>query len=103
MSSCSLRLAAATIVATAAYACTAPAGAQLLVHKALTAAIAMTIAQTAIEACKSNRYAVSATVAAETAKSSCRCAATTPHQIPWKARSARPLRARRELGEVARC
>jgi uncharacterized protein GlcG (DUF336 family) len=41
---------------------TAPASAQLLEHKDLTAAIAITIAQTAIETCKANGYAVSATV-----------------------------------------
>ena len=40
----------------------APAPAQLLEHKDLTAAIAMTIAQTAIETCRANGYAVSATV-----------------------------------------
>jgi len=40
----------------------APALAQLLEHKDLTAAIAMTIAQTAIETCTANGYAVSATV-----------------------------------------
>jgi uncharacterized protein GlcG (DUF336 family) len=39
-----------------------PAGAQLLEHKDLTASIAMTIVQTAIETCKANGYAVSATV-----------------------------------------
>jgi uncharacterized protein GlcG (DUF336 family) len=38
------------------------AGAQLLDHKDLSASIAMTIAQTAIEACKANGYAVSVTV-----------------------------------------
>ena len=38
------------------------AGAQLLNHKDLTASIAVTIAQTAIETCKTNGYAVSATV-----------------------------------------
>jgi uncharacterized protein GlcG (DUF336 family) len=40
----------------------APASAQLLAHKDLTAAMAITIAQTAIEACKANGYSVSATV-----------------------------------------
>ena len=40
----------------------APASAQLLSHKDLTSSIAMTIAQTAIETCKANGYAVSATV-----------------------------------------
>lgn len=60
MSSFRLRLAATAIVSI--YACTAPAGAQLLSHKDLSASIAMTIAQTAIETCKANGYAVSVTV-----------------------------------------
>jgi Haem degrading protein HbpS-like len=38
------------------------AGAQLLNHKDLSASIAITIAQTTIETCKANGYAVSATV-----------------------------------------
>jgi hypothetical protein len=38
------------------------AGAQLLDHKDLSASIAITVAQTAIETCKANGYAVSATV-----------------------------------------
>ena len=40
----------------------APAGADLLTQKSLSAAIAITIATTAIENCKANGYAVSATV-----------------------------------------
>ena len=40
----------------------APASAQLLSHKDLTSSIAITIAQTAIETCKANGYAVSVTV-----------------------------------------
>src|SRR5947209_3531017 len=39
-----------------------PASAELLTHKDLTASIALTIAQTAIETCKTNGYAVSATI-----------------------------------------
>jgi uncharacterized protein GlcG (DUF336 family) len=39
-----------------------PAGAELLNHKDLSASVAITIAQTAIETCKANGYAVSATV-----------------------------------------
>src|SRR5271163_2481232 len=58
----SLRLAAITIASTCAYAWAAPADAQLLNHKDLTASIAITIAETAIETCKTNGYAVSATV-----------------------------------------
>jgi uncharacterized protein GlcG (DUF336 family) len=54
----------ATIAAASACVCafTAPADAQLLIHKDLTASIAMTIAQTAIETCNANGYAVSVTV-----------------------------------------
>jgi uncharacterized protein GlcG (DUF336 family) len=40
----------------------ATAGAQLLNHKDLSASMAVTIAQTTIETCKANGYAVSATV-----------------------------------------
>ena len=40
----------------------APASAELLTHKDLSASMAITIAQTAIEVCKTNGYAVSATV-----------------------------------------
>jgi uncharacterized protein GlcG (DUF336 family) len=40
----------------------APASAELLAHKDLSASLAVTIAQTAIEVCKTNGYAVSATV-----------------------------------------
>ena len=45
-----------------AFALAPTAGAQLLNHKDLSASIAITIAQTAIETCKANGYAVSATV-----------------------------------------
>ena len=44
------------------YALASPASAQLMQHKDLTAAIAMTIAETTIATCKANGYAVSATV-----------------------------------------
>ena len=57
-----LRRAAIALIATGAAALTIPANAQLLSHKDLTAAIAMTIAQTTIETCKANGYAVSVTV-----------------------------------------
>jgi len=62
MSPSGLRLAAITIASTCACAWAAPANAQLLNHKDLSAAIAMTIAGTAIETCKANGYAVSVTV-----------------------------------------
>jgi uncharacterized protein GlcG (DUF336 family) len=61
MPSSAFRIAAVTVAAACA-ASVAPARAQLLEHKDLTASIAVTIAQTAIETCKANGYAVSATV-----------------------------------------
>ncbi len=54
--------AAIVLAATSLSALASPASAQLLSHKDLTASIAMTVAQTAIETCKSNGYAVSVTV-----------------------------------------
>ena len=62
MSSSQLRLAAIAIASASVFALGAPASAQLLVHKDLTASMAITIAQTAIETCKANGNAVSATV-----------------------------------------
>jgi uncharacterized protein GlcG (DUF336 family) len=52
----------------AAFSCVlaAPASADLLNQKALSAAIAVTIATTAMETCKTNGYAVSATVVGRT-------------------------------------
>jgi len=50
----------ATAFAVCAFA--APTGAQLIEHKDLTSAIAVTIVQTAVETCKAQGYAVSATV-----------------------------------------
>ncbi len=60
MSFSAYRLAAAALASACLFA--APAGAQLLTHKDLTASIAITIAQTAIDTCKANGYAVSVTV-----------------------------------------
>jgi uncharacterized protein GlcG (DUF336 family) len=54
--------AAVAFAAAAACAFTVPAHARLLEHQDLTVAIAITIAQTAIETCKAQGYAVSATV-----------------------------------------
>src|SRR5450631_3200255 len=54
----SYRFAAAAV----AIALSAPAGAQLIAHKDLSAAMALTMAQTAIDTCKANGYAVSVTV-----------------------------------------
>ena len=56
------RLTTITLASAAACVLAAPAGAQLLSHKDLTASIAIALAQTAIETCKANGYAVSATV-----------------------------------------
>ena len=58
MSAISYRLAAAAV----ACALAAPASAQLITQKNLSASMALTIAQTTIETCKANGYAVSATV-----------------------------------------
>ena len=57
-----IRRAAIALAATSLCALAAPANAQLLSHKDLTASIAIAIAQTAIETCKANGYAVSVTV-----------------------------------------
>src|SRR5258708_18529668 len=57
-----LRRAVIALASTCACALAAPASAKLLSHKDLTASIAITIAQTAIETCKANGYAVSVTV-----------------------------------------
>lgn len=54
--------AAMTVACVQAIAVAGPAQAQLLTHKDLTSSIAFTIAQTAIDTCKSNGYAVSVTV-----------------------------------------
>jgi len=58
MSAYSYRVAAVVV----ACALAAPASAQLLNQKNLSSAMAMTIAQTAIDTCKTNGYAVSVTV-----------------------------------------
>jgi uncharacterized protein GlcG (DUF336 family) len=50
------------IAVTSAIAMAVPAGAQLLEHKDISASIALSIVQTTIETCKTNGYAVSATV-----------------------------------------
>ena len=57
-----LRLTAIALTSICAAALSAPAGAELLSHKDLSASIAITIVQTTIETCKANGYAVSATV-----------------------------------------
>ncbi|MGA3310876.1 MAG: heme-binding protein [Xanthobacteraceae bacterium] len=97
MSSSGLRLAAITVASTCVCAWAAPAGAQLLDHKDLTAAIAVTIAQTAIETCKANGYAVSATVVGRAGEiiAQVRGDNTSPHTMEnsfRKAYTARTLR-----------
>jgi uncharacterized protein GlcG (DUF336 family) len=57
-----LRRAAIVLASSCVCALAAPAGAQLLSHKDLSVSIAITIIQTAIDTCKANGYAVSATV-----------------------------------------
>jgi uncharacterized protein GlcG (DUF336 family) len=52
-----------SLVAAAAFcAVSVPAHAQLLTHKDLTSSVAFTIAETAIETCKTNGYSVSVTI-----------------------------------------
>jgi uncharacterized protein GlcG (DUF336 family) len=62
MTMSSFRLSAAALVTLCAGTLVAPAQAQLLQHKDLTAAIAMEIASTALATCKANGYNVSVTV-----------------------------------------
>ena len=57
-----LRLATLMLATAATAALAAPARADLLSHKDISAEIAVTIAQTAIATCKANGYAVSSTV-----------------------------------------
>jgi uncharacterized protein GlcG (DUF336 family) len=62
MSSFGLRHATIALASTFVCAWGVPASAQLATHKDLTASIAITIVQTAIETCKANGYKVSSTV-----------------------------------------
>jgi uncharacterized protein GlcG (DUF336 family) len=62
MTMSSFRLSAAALGTLCATALVAPAQAQLLQHKDLTAAIAMEIASTTLATCKANGYSVSVTV-----------------------------------------
>jgi uncharacterized protein GlcG (DUF336 family) len=62
MPSSGIRRAVIALASTCVCALATPASAQLLSHKDLTASIAITIAETAIETCKTNGYAVSVTV-----------------------------------------
>ena len=76
----SLRSGALTCGCVLASALGSTASAQLLNHKDLSASIAITIAQTAIETCKANGYAVSATVVGRNGEIIV-CAATIPARI----------------------
>jgi uncharacterized protein GlcG (DUF336 family) len=76
----------------------APAGAQLLAHKDVSAAIAIVIAQTTIDTCKTNGYNVSATVVGRNGEiiAQVRGDNTGPHTIEnsfRKAYTARTFRA----------
>jgi uncharacterized protein GlcG (DUF336 family) len=66
-----LRGGALTLGCVLASATAQTAGAQLLNHKDLSASMAITIAQTAIETCKANGYAVSATVVGRQRRDHC--------------------------------
>ena len=63
-----IRLSSITAGAVLACAIAAPAGAQLLNQKALSASMALAIAETAIATCKANGYAVSVTVVGRNAE-----------------------------------
>jgi len=62
------RLTAVACVCVLGFAAASPAGAQLLAHKDLSAAMAFTIAETAIATCKANGYAVSVTIVGRNAE-----------------------------------
>jgi uncharacterized protein GlcG (DUF336 family) len=83
MLSSKLHLSAVAAVSACAVAVAAPSQAQLLSHKDLTASIAITIVQTAIETCKANGYAVSATVVGRNGEiiAQVRGDNTSPHTI----------------------
>src|SRR3982074_775781 len=92
-----LRHAAIALASSCACALATPADAQLLSHKDLTAAVAVTIVQTAIETCKTNGYAVSSTVVGRNGEiiAQVRGDNTGPHTIEnsfRKAYTARTLR-----------
>ena len=72
-----LRCGALTLGCVLASAFVSTAVAQLLNHKDLSASMAITIAQTAIETCKATVTPCRRPWSAATARSSCRCAATT--------------------------
>jgi uncharacterized protein GlcG (DUF336 family) len=63
-----IRSTALALAGLLALAATAPANAQLITHRDLSAAMALTIAETAIAACKANGYSVSVTVVGRNAE-----------------------------------
>jgi len=93
-----LRLSFIALALACSVAVAAPASAQLLEHKDLSASIALAIVQTTIETCKANGYAVSATVVGRNGEiiAQVRGDNTGPHTIEnsfRKAYTARTLRA----------
>src|SRR5476651_141572 len=93
-----LRRVAIALASTCACTLAAPADAQLLSHKDLSASIAISIIQTTIETCKTNGYAVSATVVGHNGEiiAQVRGDNTGPHTIEnsfRKAYTARTFRA----------
>ena len=102
MSTCLPRLAG---LAGLAIAFAAPAQAQLLAHKDLTAAIAATIVQTAVEACKAKGFAVSAVVVGRDGQTiaALRGDNTGPHALENARRKAYTARSfRRSTAEYAK-
>jgi uncharacterized protein GlcG (DUF336 family) len=98
MQSSRLRLSAIAVTSASAFALAVPASAQLLSHKDISAAMAITIVQTTIETCKANGYAVSATVVGRNGEiiAQVRGDNTGPHTIEnsfRKAYTARTFRA----------
>jgi uncharacterized protein GlcG (DUF336 family) len=98
MQSSGLRLSAIAVTSAGALALGTSASAQLLSHKDISAAMAITIVQTAIETCKATGYAVSATVVGRNGEiiAQVRGDNTGPHTIEnsfRKAYTARTFRA----------
>src|SRR5438552_19025443 len=96
MSALSNRVAVAAVAACAC-AFAAPASAQLLTQKNLSAAMALTIAQTALETRKASGYAVSVTVVGRNAEvlAQVRGAGTGPRTMENGCRKGSPARTRR--------
>src|SRR5215813_9370292 len=93
-----LPLAAMAVASTVALALAAPASAQLLSHKDISASIAMTIIETTLETCQANGYKVSVTVVGRNGEiiAQVRGDNTGPHTIEnsfRKAYTARTFRA----------